>query len=1323
MGRRSAGWICGLVLGASTACAAPPAEHLLPPIRAWDASDLGVSHQNWSVIQHSSGLIYVGNGNRVLEFDGATWRSLPTPNVARVRSLVEGPDERVYVGSIEGFGVLEPDAAGSLNYRSLADGAPSGFGDIWRVVRLGESIHFMSRGTLFRHRPGAALEMLASRSSFRNLFEVDGRLLVSEQNQPAAWLDFDTGARTPLACAEGLGATMVSAAASVGTDTFLFTAERAFRFDGRCVVPWAETSSDLLRAAWPYAAVATADGELVVGTIRGGVLVFARDGTLQRQLRSTDGLLSDTVLGVGVDRSGGLWLAQEGGIARIEWSAGVSALRTAQLQALSSVVRYRGTLLAGTALGVFAVRPGADARTAKVSSYGPPRSNVNALLAHESGLLVAARDGVSLWNEGRDTQLLRNDFGYSLARSRRAPDIVHVGLAPGYARLRHTSAGWRTDRIVPGIEDTIVTLAEDGDGRTWLGTERGRIYRVDVAGDAVPVVERFDAAHGLPAGNTMPFDLGNEVVFATTQGVMRFEHGDRFVADARFAEGIAHGETTAFRLEAAADGRIFARIGGDGGWFEPRSAGAHVWHGRALGVLPKSSTLDFLVEADGAWFARDRDLAYRDFRRRVAPSWSLPVLLRSVTHGDRLLFGGAGPLALAPRPTDALAWRVEFAWPQFAAPQRIEYRARVVGQAADAWSPWRETPTHTFERLPGGDYALEVEARDALGRGAGAGRWAFAITPPWFATPAGRIAIGGGLALVLLGASWLGVRWRTRRLEAANLRLERQVQARTDEVRAQAERLRAQDVARTRFFANVSHEFRTPLTLILGPLDDLRHGRFGALPRTVGDQIATATRNARRLLGLVNQILDLNRLEAGQLRLKPRALDFAAFLRDASEPFVGLAERKALHFECPSPEASLPCTVDPDAMGVVVQNLLSNAFKFTPSGGTVRLLLAADDTILRLSVRDSGIGIPAGELAHVFERYYQGADGDQPMQPGTGIGLALVKELVELHGGRVAVHSEPGQGSRFEVELPRHAARTAGADDSHGSSAVDGALPADAAPLATPDVDAPGDIDDGTRTTVLVVDDNAELREFVAQRLRDRYRVLFAADGEEGLTVARAELPDLVVSDVMMPVCDGFTLLDRLRADPEIGHLPVILLTARSAADDLVSGLRKGADDYLVKPFDTTELRVRIERLIQLRHRLRDHYANRAASSPPSAPDVAVTAPPDVDDPFLARVRAVALRHLSDSGFGVQQLADAVHLDRTQLYRRLTQAGGVPPQQFLRELRLDRAAELLRQRAGSVSEIAYGVGFESLSHFSRTYRERFGRPPSADAQGTTNGAH
>jgi len=553
----------------------------------------------------------------------------------------------------------------------------------------------------------------------------------------------------------------------------------------------------------------------------------------------------------------------------------------------------------------------------------------------------------------------------------------------------------------------------------------------------------------------------------------------------------------------------------------------------------------------------------------------------------------------------------------------------------------------------------------------------------------------------------------------------------------QKEHLAEVDRLKSRFFANISHEFRTPLTLILGPIQKWRDK---AQEEDLEKDMGMAERNANRLLRLINQLLDLSKLEAGAMKLRATRMNIVPLVKGIAYSFESSAGIRGVDLDVRVDQEEIEVYCDRDMVEKILSNLLSNAFKFTSEGGSVRVSLRGvppgmtmkqsdfrqeerllqqteprNDMVMsgyaEVSVADTGIGIPPEQLDKVFDRFYQ-VDASQTREhEGSGIGLALVKELVELHHGTIHVQSEVGKGTTFTVRLPL------GRDHLKDDEIVE--TPVSVEPTVReaggalvdksgggPKEEVEPEKEEGENPIVLVVEDNADVRTYIKDYLVPVYQVTEARDGAEGIEKAQEVIPDLIISDVMMPKKDGYEVCRTLKLDEKTSHIPIILLTAKAASENKIEGLEIGADDYLIKPFEPKELLARVKNLINLRRKLRERFK---VSVPLRPGEIAVTS---MDDAFLKRVMAAVEQHIADEDFHVEGLGAEVGLSRVQLHRKLTALTNQGPGEFIRYIRLHRAMELLQKGAGTVSEVAYNVGFSDPSYFSRCFHKQFGKVPT-----------
>ncbi|MCG8456986.1 MAG: response regulator, partial [Holophagales bacterium] len=713
-----------------------------------------------------------------------------------------------------------------------------------------------------------------------------------------------------------------------------------------------------------------------------------------------------------------------------------------------------------------------------------------------------------------------------------------------------------------------------------------------------------------------------------------------------------------------------------------------------------------------------------DPRELTRPSEVPPIRIRSLRHGDsRRTVTNGDDLLLEP---DQRSFVVSFTAPTFRAADRLRFRYRLVPYD-DTWVEAGNRREAPYTKVPPGRWTLEV-AVSAEGVWGEPASITLEAVPLFYETLWFRLLCGiSGLALVFLWARRREHRERSRRLE-----LETEVRERTATIRRQAEKLRELDELKSQFFANISHEFRTPLTLVLGPLRDALGGSFGSLDRALKQQLGVAEDNAKRVLGLVDQLLDVARLDAGGLRLRRQRLDLGDFLRLRIEALRPLAERLGVDIRLQAPARETGVAADPSQLAKVVDNLLTNALAFSPAGGTVDVLLELEGRHhLSVLVRDRGPGIPEHAREKVFERFHRLEATES--RPGAGLGLALARQLTELHGGSLTVASpEEGSGACFALTLRRGAEP---ADSAPAAVAEPGAASVEQAPdpsegprepplLGQAEVPAPEmarEMAQGTaeetaeeearrspgRARVLIADDHPEIRGYLRRHLGGVFDVLEAADGQQAFDLAREQPPELVISDIMMPGLDGNALFRELRRDPELETIPVILLTAKASADDRLQGLREGVDDYLVKPFDPRELRIRAENLIATR---------RKSQKPPRGLQVSEIEANPAALSFLGRVKSVIEQRIGDKDLNVEALADAVGCERSHLLRQLRLLTGETPSGLIRSMRMQRAAQLLRSQVGTVSEVAAQVGFKSAPHFSTTFFRHFGERPKAYAE-------
>ncbi len=633
----------------------------------------------------------------------------------------------------------------------------------------------------------------------------------------------------------------------------------------------------------------------------------------------------------------------------------------------------------------------------------------------------------------------------------------------------------------------------------------------------------------------------------------------------------------------------------------------------------------------------------------------------------------------------------EFATLEYSKPEKILYRYQMVGVDPD-WVNTNGQNTANYTQLAPGDYVFRVNSTNTEGKWSQLVKQiAVHITPPIWATWWAYAAY----FLVFTGLILGFIRLRLSRLhEQQTMQLQQR----------EAEQLKAVDELKTRFFSNITHEFRTPLSLILSPTEKLlQEAKHDAPTRQT---LSSVHRNAGQLLQLVNQLLDLSKLEGGGMAVSLSRGNVAEFVEQIVDTFRTAAEQKVITLTFWTETRERDYLFDSDKWLKISTNILANALKFTPTGGRVSVELTDDGQgTVCLTIADTGIGIRAEKLPHIFDRFYQVDDTHTRSYDGTGIGLALVKELMDMLGGTIAVASEPGKGTTFTIHLPVLPVLIG--DDVSAlilPASIQNQLTYVPERLVSLPTSQPA-----TNQLVLIVEDNQELRNFISGELAETYRVLTAANGAEGWELAQAELPDLVISDVMMPLMDGYELTHLLKTSLLTNHIGVMLLSARAAHESRMTGLTQGADDYLTKPFHVDELRQRLHNLLTRQQTLRDYYHKQF-----TLPDTSFQ-PETMTDDFLRELHASIDEQLDNPAFGVDELARKVGMSRRTLDRKLAAVANLSANNVIRQHRLKRAAQFLLE-GRNVSEAAYLVGYESPAHFSQIFKELFHKTPTEFSQ-------
>jgi signal transduction histidine kinase/ligand-binding sensor domain-containing protein/DNA-binding NarL/FixJ family response regulator len=825
----------------------------------------------------------------------------------------------------------------------------------------------------------------------------------------------------------------------------------------------------------------------------------------------------------------------------------------------------------------------------------------------------------------------------------------------------------------------VVSLLEDSKGHIWIGTIDGGINRFD--GQAFKVINKED---GLSSNSIWTINEDQRGYLWVGAGfclnVLRPEKTQRSnEASIALREKPAYQIASYCKLDGFTGVEFFANA-------SQVDQEGNLWWGSNRGLTTVDGSIDPfpgppVVKLTGLEIEQIK-ISFKGLQDSIRAGNSYWVGESNPVDFSKLRFSRLEPFQLYPKelvlPHNMNSLSFHFAGLHSLRPDQIHFRHKMEGYD-DKWSLPTPVSKTTYRNLPPGKYAFLVQASGNDGLWSDPIRYTFRVSYPWWRQIWAIFLWCGLVGLILYGLY--------------RLLLNRQLKQKEMQKIVEIEALKS------RLYTNITHEFRTPLTVIMGLTAQLKEAQK---KNQFENGLNLIQRNSERLLSLINQLLDLSKLESNELKLNSTQGDIVTFLQYVTESFYSLAHDNDIRLTFYSEPNELFMDFDEEKIQQIAYNLLSNAIKFTAAKGKVILhLLETSDKgkrLLELRVKDTGKGIATDQLPHIFDRFYQ-ADGSSTRKwEGTGIGLALTKELVTLMGGTIKAESIEGKGTTFILHLPI----SQNASERTEKQQLDNKFLA-TSPLLVPLSENPTAPEDAP--LLLIVEDNPDVTEYIQTILSSYYQVITASDGQEGIEQALEKIPDIIISDVMMPEKDGFEVCEALRSDERTSHIPIILLTARAATDDRIQGLKYGADAYLTKPFHKEELLVRLEHLVLTRQKLQEHYTKFGKVMEPANEQSKSHAL------FLQKLQDVILSQLDNPGFGVPELAKAVHMGQMQVYRKLKALTSKTPSQFIRSVRLQKGKELLLTTDMNVSEVAYSVGFADPNYFSRTFQQEFNTSP------------
>lgn len=1055
-------------------------------------------------------------------------------------------------------------------------------------------------------------------------------------------------------------------------------------------------------------------GNLWFGTGGGGVNRF--NSSSFSHLTTARGLTSKGVVAIHEDMEGILWFGTESGLNRMEDS--VITHITEQEGLIDDDVRQiledkKGQLWFGTDGG--ACRFDGKSFTHFTTENGLIDNEIMSMLVDRRGhLWFGTRKGLCQYNpntpEGNFTHytmadgLICNEILTLLEDSR---GNIWMGTANGLSRYDPYVEGGQFTHITTseGLIDNLVwSLFEDSNGLIWIGTGGGLSrYNPDPQQQSFTHYTRQDGLSNNFIWSIVE-DKEHNIWVSTEMGISLLKP----IAPEDENGGESQGAAYQFFTFDKTDGLKRMDFQANSVCLDHLN---RLWWGTEGATMLDLNRFKLATEppeklrltqiAINQQFVDYRGVEYPDhnnvlaFREDLVPAYDSVVTFFNYPENPKL-----------PHRLKHLTFH--FSVCEWTRPQKVRYQY-YIENLEETWNSTSYEPLADYRNIPSGKYTFKLRAKVDTQEWSDVVEYPFQIRPPWWKSTGAFtfyiLLIGG---VLFLSFRYAKGRWT---LDEQRKRDQEEYQ-----------RLKELDSFKSKLYTNLTHEFRTPLTVILGMANRIKSNPTSHLQ----EGLTLIQRNGKQLLRLVNQLLDLSKLEDRSFQLNLQRADIIPFLHYITDSFVAFADGRNLALEFRTEVDEVVMDYDPVQIEQVMINLISNAIKFTPSGGRIDVVTDRQEDCLVIEISDTGIGIMAKELPRIFDRFYQIDDSSTRIGEGTGIGLAHTRELVKLMKGEIEVESAPGDGTTFVISLPLQIRETAW-PDAHLVENGTGEAKGNGRTTASkyfidyfPEVQTgrpPGPIirknKDVVLPKLLVIEDNSDTVTYLRTFLSDHYELTFATDGVTGIEKALEIIPDLIISDVMMPGKDGFEVCQTLKNDEKTSHIPIILLTAKGDMPSKITGLATGADAYLSKPFNEEELLVRLENMVRKQKKLLAYFTKKFENGftryIPSRNYERVRSKEEL---FIERVREIVEANYPDENFSLPELCQQINMSRSQLYRKMKSLIDCSPSTFIRLYRLEKAKILLETRNMNVTEVAWAVGFKDVAHFSKLFLDEFGYPPS-----------
>lgn len=1286
-------------------------QHVGNPItRVFSVEEHKSSNQIWSVHQYIDGRMLFATGNGLSIWDGENWQRSSFPNNTRVRDITIWHDDRIYAGAVGELGYFSATDTGEFSFTLIpTEHLIEDFGQTQGVNSNNEIVVFSTQQAVFVWDGVKIQKMNKFNAKGSRVFKIGDTILL-EDRQKMYSIDVVNGepVASPLAWQFPPNMRVKSVFLNDQNKTIMVTnMQGVFQLENDTFVK--VISPNELPINHLNSGIQGKDGFYYLNSSIDGLMIFDESFVLMRHYKQTDGLGLSTIYNIFQDDQQNIWLAGLPNISvfqaphlRSKYASDTGTVDFENIFHIDQTMFFSGT-------GFYQLTfPNGITRSPIFTQVPDFNLVVLELLALENELFVGTEAGLYSikWTHVNGQKVLENPLLISkqnwVSEMILSPDnqFLYATLGNHLSQFEKINGQWQETRLIEdksGMEYLSIQAIDDSRHNIWFTTEQQELYRLSSIDGKVDLdsLLTFDN-QSAPLGNEhlRPFIYDKRILIGTQNGVIEYKPSEKseFTLASDFPASFNTPNKDVFKIEIDEKQRIWYHAGSDTGVIYKDDLTLYNEQETLFEPYNRSGTRGLAYFDRAIWFGVANGSLYRLSEATInnipkAASLTVQYII-SINSNMRL------PLNLADSPfaVENNSIRIAYALGDYSSPNKTRYRTQLAGPNNQQWTQWSTETSKDYTLLPGGNYSLSAEAEDAWGR-IFSTQYQFAVAYPWWLSFWAKMIYLAALILIISASIRVGQKLRNKALEQQNQELEIGISERTKEIAQKVDELKQQQRLKDRFFSNVSHEFRTPLTLTIGPLETILKECGAQLDVKIKNLTFTALNNAKTMLALVGQVLDINRLELGKLSLRVSEHDVAELLRVNYERFLPWAQEHQQELRLLNCENPHDIYCDLDQIDKCISNLLSNAIKYSGKQ-TIITMEIIHQHHLGIRITDNGHGIDPLHKEKVFERFYQEELSTDELSLGSGIGLALVREVIELHHGSIELKTGIDQGCQFTIWLPYGKSHFKAQELAEPIIIEQEVFTTDYATISL----------EKDNTTILVVDDNAELRQFICQRLAHSFTVIEAKNGELGFISAIKYLPDIIISDISMPVMSGLALTEKIKNHPETKHIPILLLSAQAMKRDIVQGFASGADDYLIKPFDTSELVMRVNTLIKSRN----YFAKQKVKMAAQLKDTTTNS-----NSFEDNLQGHILAHFHELDFNIDILSQLMFMSKETLRRKCQVYFKISPSAHIQEVRLQQAKLLLEKGTMNVSEVAYAVGFDSLSYFSKAFKKHYGITPTA----------